>query len=129
MKTSEISKIISVINADATLTTLLWWRVYLWVPKEEAQEWNYLTINIISEVVITTAEKKSRLEFRILPKDENIKFSELMTIEERLYELLTTTNDFNWFIVYKTINWNYMNWYDAKQRKYILRDLIFYYNL
>ena len=122
----NIANIITYLATKPTVVSALWNRIFLWEPEIEQTE-NYLTINIISEQIVETDQRSSRLEFRYIWKNKTISFQTLANIEKIVYDYITIRENMNGFIPYKVYSEDLVNTYDQKQRKVLIRDIIFYY--
>ena len=121
----NIASLIAYLNTITAITTIVWNRIYWWVPKNEETQ-TYLTISIISEVQPTDVEKRNRVEFRMIWGDTKATYSTLKTLDDLIVSNIRNYTT-NW--VYRVAIWNLIDWYDSKNRKILIRDLIIYYSL
>ena len=117
--------IIDHLNTITDITDEVWSRIFYWVPTTE-QTLTYITVNPISENNPTEVEQKNRLEFRIIAWTAWVNFSTLQNISELLEINLVWYREQK---VYKVVKANNVNWYDEKNRKIFIRDLIFSYTI
>jgi hypothetical protein len=120
----NISNIINYLNTITWITDIVWSRIFWWVPKTE-QTLDYMTVNIITEIEPNIVEKKNRIEFRIIWGDTNTTYNTLQAVDT---ELMTSLRDYTNDWVFKTVISNFVNLYDNKQRKIMIRDILIYYN-
>ena len=119
----NISNLIDYLNTITGITDIVWNRIFWWIPKTEQTE-DYMTVNIITETEPTIAEKRNRIEFRMIWGDTNTTYWTLQTLD---IELMTVLRDYTGDGVYKTVISNLANLYDDKQRKVYIRDILIYY--
>ena len=124
----DIPNIIDFLNTQTAITDITGSRIFWWTPSDEDEIlWIYMTVGIVTEVQASDCEKRDRIEFRMLWDNENTTYKSLKELDNILFDLLQTTQDYNWFEVYKVVNQNLVSWYDPKNRKVLIRDMIFYY--
>jgi len=118
-----LNNLITYLNTKAWITSIVSNRIFWGVPKTE-QTSDYMTVNIITETQPADVEKINRVEFRYIWWDTTTSYSTLQTLDT---ELLNALNDYKSDWVYKTVISNFANWYDKKQRKVMIRDILIYY--
>ena len=119
----NISNLITYLNTIWWITAITWSRIFWGLPKSE-QTSTYMTVNIITETQPTDVEKRNRIEFRMIWGDNKTTYNTLKTLDDLV---VSSIRDYTWDWVYKAVIWNLVNWYDNKNRKVYIRDLIIYY--
>lgn len=119
----QLSNLINYLNTITSITDKVGNRIFWGIPITEQTE-DYITVNIVTENQPTKVEKRNRIEFRIIWWDTATTYDTLQDIDK---ELVNSLRDYTQDWVYKTTISNYANWYDEKQRKVLVRDLILFY--
>lgn len=119
----QLDNIILYLNTITDITDIVGDRMWLWVPDTE-QTLDYMTLNIITETEPTKVEKRNRIEFRYIWGDTNTSYTTLQALDTAV---LNALRDYTGQWVYKTVISNFANWFDNKQRKVMIRDLLIYY--
>ena len=118
----NIWEIIDYMNTISDITDITWDRIYYWLPSEEPND-IYITVSVVSNIVISEAEQKTRIEFKIIAWDENWKFSDLQALSEILFN---TFYNYDEDSIYKRVFKNNYQLYTSNLRKCFQRDIIFY---
>lgn len=129
MQRLDIAKIIAYLNTQTSVTSLVANRIYWGIPKGD-QAGSFLVLSEITEIQ-DTVEVTSRVELRMIAKDDNTKWSELYAIERAVSNLIAQNGgvDFVGFKANKIVlDQNVFQGYDDKTRKTYVRDYLFYYN-
>lgn len=121
----QLSNLIDYLNTITDITDKVGNRIFWWIPKYEQTE-DYITLNIITENQPTKVEKRNRIEIRYIWWNTETTYSTLQTIDN---VVLNSLIDYKQDWVYKTTISNYANWYDEKQRRVLIRDLIVFYTI
>lgn len=121
----QLNKIIDYLNTISNITDLVWDRIYWWIPKDEPTE-NYITLNIITEAQPLSVEKFNRIEFRYIGWDTATTYQDLQNIDE---QVLIALNNYKADWVYKIVITNFVNGYDNKQKRVLIRDVLIYYTV
>lgn len=117
-----VTEMIDFLNTKTEITDIVWNRIFYWLPSEEPTD-VYITVDVISDIVISEAESKTRLSFKIIAWNENWKFSDLQAVSENL---LNAFYDYTEDNIWKREFKNNYSLYTTNLRKCFQRDVIFY---
>jgi len=94
----DIGQIITTLNAQSSITTLLTGGIYWWPPVKEPT-WPYLTIDLVTQTH-SDFRRVARLQFNFLAHSETVSKKTLVTAFEAVNSYLTSTC--RWIMQYGT---------------------------